>query len=226
MLSNWLHMTYQMVILKAKFTYIYRPTPPYKLTLVPTQSAFIIPQAHSSQEHRPTPFPPACSKPHGLNARVLKLGISGKIYICNTRLHIILTDYEPYSICCYRNSGAESPGIMYNSLPFAYIQPHDLKTCSLQQGNSCAKCICNGLVQASYFMYWLTLRPTQSILIWPHTYILLWYKSIRTSFSKTLWISIKYACMRRPWTSIGMYEFFLRVNTVSWWQAAFEWGSV
>ena len=44
---------------------------------------------------------------------------------------------------------------------------------------------------------------------------------------KTWWISIKRTCMRRPWTLISMHEFFLsHVNGVSWWQAAFEWGSV
>ena len=35
------------------------------------------------------------------------------------------------------------------------------------------------------------------------------------------WTSVKRACMRRPSPFIGM-----RVNSVSWWQAAVEWGSV
>jgi hypothetical protein len=32
--------------------------------------------------------------------------------------------------------------------------------------------------------------------------------------------------MRQPWIVIRMCEIFPPVNSVSWWQAAFEWGSV
>ena len=43
-------------------------------------------------------------------------------------------------------------------------------------------------------------------------------------FTKTCWISKKRACMRRPWTFIRIREFFPPVNSVSWSQAAFDWG--
>ena len=45
-------------------------------------------------------------------------------------------------------------------------------------------------------------------------------------FAKTWWISIKPACMRDLEPSYTCVNFFLHVNSVSWWQAIFGWGSV
>ena len=45
-------------------------------------------------------------------------------------------------------------------------------------------------------------------------------------FAKTCWISMKRAYMRRLWTFVRMRELFPPVNSVRWWQAAFEWGSL
>ena len=90
-------------------------------------------------------------------------------------------------------------------------------------------------------MYVPTLLVVHQILVYMHVYIsiliyIYLYIFIYTSllenysnlifFAKTWWISMKIACMRRPWTFIRIREFFPPVNSVSWWQAAFEWGSV
>ena len=47
-----------------------------------------------------------------------------------------------------------------------------------------------------------------------------------TFFKKTWWISMKRACRRLSWTFMRKREFFQPVNSVNWWQTAFEWDSV
>ena len=45
-------------------------------------------------------------------------------------------------------------------------------------------------------------------------------------FAKTWWISMKRACIRWPWTSTLVLNLLPPVNSVSWWQEAFEWRSI